>query len=98
MPVDTSSDLYTADHLCSLAKELAEVGCHYQQQVGEIQLSMYTTQQDDCDEIYVISEHIQTGKKWQIVRVALGKLAEEERHQLNLQIQLHNKAIVNQTA
>ena len=80
--------------LCALAQELAEVASRYQSNAHEtLQLNMYSSYNDDWDEIYVVSEDTDTGKQWQIVKVALAKLSEEARTQLNLQIAKHNNAI-----
>lgn len=84
----------TPSHLCALAQELAEVATYYQAKNQQKQkLTMNNSQTNDQDEIYVISEDLETRKKWPIVRVALTKLSEEERAQLNLQIAIHNKTI-----
>lgn len=91
MPMNTT---LSPTNLCSLAQELAEVAAHYQpKKTQKFQLSIHKNDRDNQDEIYVTSEDMNTGKKWVVVRVALTKLSEEERIQLNLQIAIHNAAI-----
>ena len=92
-------DLYKSSHLCALARELAEVASHYRAGHEEdLQFSMYSEYRDGRDEIYVVLENADTGKKWQFVRVALAKLSEEERNQLHIQIATYNQSIKACTA
>ena len=76
-----------------MAKELAEVASHYQAKPPvNLQLNMHTSSDGEWDEIYIISEDVTTGKKWQVVKVALAKLSEEERKQLVLQVEMYNQS------
>ena len=86
-----NTDLDQPLQLCALARELAEVVSRYQGiENKNIQLNMYRSHDNGWDEIYVISEDSVTGKKWQIVKVAIAKLSHEERMKLDLHISMQN--------
>ena len=86
------AELHETSNLHVMAKELAEVASRYQANQDEgIQLKVYSNYGDDWDEIYVISEDINTGEKYQVVRVTVGKLSKKERAQLSLQVEMYNE-------
>ncbi len=83
--------LHESSNLCLMAQELAEIAKRYQANQEEgLRLNMHSNYGEDWDEIYVIAEDVNTGKKWQIVKVALTKLSKQERTQLNLQVEMYN--------
>ena len=85
------AELHESSNLYLMTKELAEVAKRYQANHEEgLQLNMHGNYGEDWDEIYVTAENINTGKKWQIVKVALTNLSKRERTQLNLQVEMYN--------
>lgn len=74
-----------------MTQELAEIAKRYQANQDEsLRLNMHSNYGEDWDEIYVVAEDTNTGKQWQIVKVALTKLSKQERAQLNLQVEMYN--------
>ena len=85
------ADLRNSSHLCTLIHELVEIASRYQGiENKNLQLHMHRSHNDDWDEIYVVSEDTATGKKWQVVKVAIAKLSHEERMKLDLHISMQN--------
>ena len=85
--------LHESSNLCLMTQELAEVVSRYQINQGKgLQFKMHSNYGEDWDEIYVLAENINTGKQWQIVKVALTKLSKQQRSQLNLQVEMYNNS------
>ena len=83
--------LHESSNLCLMTQELAEIAKRYQANQDEsLRLNMHSNYGEDWDEIYVVAEDTNTGKQWQIVKVALTKLSKQERAQLNLQVEMYN--------
>lgn len=82
--------LETSD-LCALAKDLTATVQQYQQSI-KTNLRMYSHQENEWDEIYVVAED-DDGQERMIVRVSLNHLTPVERRQLQLTIGLQNECV-----
>ena len=91
--------LHDSSNLFLMTQELVEVAKRYQtNQDSSLQLNMHSSYGEDWDEIYVIAEDINTGRQWQIIKVALTKLSKRERTQLSLQVEMYNDSTTKYAA
>lgn len=88
----TTTQLGPVD-LCALAHDLLGVIQHYQHQ--NTALKMCNTLMGEWDEIRVMAVDAGAGKEKLILKISLAQLTTEERSQLQLQISLHNQALLN---
>ena len=85
--------LLESSNLFLMTQELAEVVKRYQANQAEgLRLNMHSSYGENWDEICVVAEKINTGKQWQLIKVALTNLSKHERKQLNLQVEMYNQS------